>query len=156
MDITSSSFRHMKAMASRFAHRDVTGGENLSPALAWRDTPSESRSLALIAVDIHPVAGRWIHWLIVNIPPTAGSISEGASSRRLPPGAIELYNSFSDIGYGGPMPPRGSGLHTYVFTLYALDVAALDISLHASLTTFSRAIEGHVLASASTSGLFER
>jgi Raf kinase inhibitor-like YbhB/YbcL family protein len=146
----------MKPMASRYAHRGVTGGENLSPALAWRDTPPGSRSLALIAVDIHPIAGNWIHWIIVNIPPTAGSISEGASSGRLPPGAIELYNGFGDIGYGGPMPPRGSGLHTYVFTIYALDVATPDISLHSSLTTFSRAIEGHILASASTSGLFER
>lgn len=156
MELRSSSFQHMSTLPSRFASRGVTGGSNLSPELSWSNAPAGSLSTILYAIDIHPVAGNWIHWLVINIPSRVSSIAEGASPQRMPPGALELYNSFGSPGYGGPMPPKGSGLHRYVFTIAALDLPTLDLEPHTSLTALHRAIEGHVLASASLTGLFER
>jgi phosphatidylethanolamine-binding protein (PEBP) family uncharacterized protein len=28
----------------------------------------------------------------------------------MPQGSVELRNSFEDVGYGGPQPPRGRGI----------------------------------------------
>ena len=35
-------------------------------------------------------------------------------------GAIEGYNDFGKIGYGGPCPPKTHNYHRYFLKLYAL------------------------------------
>ncbi len=106
--------------------------------------------------DPHPVADNWVHWLVVNIPPRTSSLPEGASMVRMPSGAKELYTSYGELGYGGPEPPKGSGPHPYVVTLYALDVSTLDCALTTSREAFLKLLEGHVLARAVLTGIFER
>jgi hypothetical protein len=107
-------------------------------------------------VDPHPVAQNWVHWLVINIPVNATSIDEGASGKKMPPGSVELKNSFGDIGYGGPQPPKGTGDHPYVFTLYALKVEKLDLGANTSLSTFKKALEGKILESATLTGKYGR
>jgi len=41
--------------------------ENVSPQLSWMGAPSETKSFALSMVDRHPVAGNYVHWLVVDI-----------------------------------------------------------------------------------------
>lgn len=74
---------------------------------------------------------------------------------HMPAGSKELYNSYGSLGYGGPEPPKGSGPHPYVVTLYALD-SAIDLPAGSSLAAFTRAIEGHVLSAAKITGIYER
>jgi len=74
----------------------------------------------------------------------------------MPPGAVELRNSYGEAGYGGPKPPRGSGPHEYVITLYALKTPSLKMSARATAAQCGRAMEDLILASASTSGFFEQ
>jgi len=107
-------------------------------------------------VDPHPVAQNWVHWLVVNIPVNTAAIEEGASRKRMPPGSVELQNSFGDIGYGGPQPPRGTGDHPYVFTLYALNTEKLNLGMNTSLSFFKKALEGKVLASATLTARYGR
>jgi len=71
-------------------------------------------------------------------------------------GAMELQNSFAETGYGGPQPPRGSGDHPYVFTLYALSVEKLDLGGNTSLAAFKKALEGKILGSATITGKYGR
>lgn len=132
------------------------GGKNVSLPLSWSNAPAGTKSFALSMVDPHPVARNWVHWLVVNIPPNANSLAEGASGKKMPPGAQELQNSFGDLGYGGPQPPRGTGDHPYVITIYALSAPHLDLGGHPALTAFQKALEGKVLASASITGYFGR
>jgi Raf kinase inhibitor-like YbhB/YbcL family protein len=132
------------------------GGRNLSVPLHWADAPPGTRSFALAMVDPHPVARNWVHWLVINIPPDAVSLSEGASGKSLPAGAVELQNSFGDRGYGGPQPPRGSGDHPYVFTLYALSVPRVALGRDARLAAFQQALQGNTLATATVTGYFGR
>lgn len=64
-------------------------------------------------------------------------------------------NDFGRAGYGGPCPPPGHGAHRYFFTLYAVDVPALDV--HGRIRqAFERALEAHALATARLMGRYER
>jgi phosphatidylethanolamine-binding protein (PEBP) family uncharacterized protein len=74
----------------------------------------------------------------------------------MPPGSVELKNSFGDMGYGGPQPPKGTGDHPYVFTLYALSVEKLDLGASTALSTFRKALEGKTLGSATVTGKYGR
>jgi Raf kinase inhibitor-like YbhB/YbcL family protein len=84
------------------------------------------------------------------------SLEEEASGKKMPPGSVELKNSFGDIGYGGPQPPKGTGDHPYVFTLYALKVEKLDLGANTLLSTFKKALEGKTLESATITGKYGR
>jgi Raf kinase inhibitor-like YbhB/YbcL family protein len=84
------------------------------------------------------------------------AIEEGASRKKMPSGSVELKNSFGDIGYGGPQPPKGTGDHPYVVTLYALNAEKLDLQLDTSLSAFKKAVEDKVIESASITGKFGR
>lgn len=132
------------------------GGKNISVPLQWSQVPAGTKSLALAIVDPHPVAKNWVHWLVINIPPEISALAAGASRQAMPTGAVELQNSFGDVGYGGPQPPRGTGDHPYVATLYALNVASLDLPPKTSLAAFHQALEGKVLATATVTGMFGR
>lgn len=134
----------------------AAGGKNISIPLAWKNVPSGTKSFALSIIDIHPVARNWVHWLVINIPSHITKIEEGASMKNMPAGSIELKNSWGKIGYGGPQPPRGTGDHPYVITLYALNVEKLDLNLEASFSDFKKAIEGKLISSVSITGKYER
>lgn len=132
------------------------GGQNVSLPLSWTDAPPGTKSFVLSLVDHHQVARNWVHWLVINIPADVHGLAAGASGKKMPAGARELQNSFGAPGYGGPQPPKGTGDHPYVATIYALNVPRLDLGSQTSLTAFQKALEGKVLASGSITGHFGR
>jgi hypothetical protein len=69
-------------------------------------------------------------------------------------GGIALRNGFGRTAYGGPCPPSGHGPHRYVFTLYAIDVPALDMH-DRTRAEFNRALGTHTLATARLTGRYE-
>ncbi len=156
MDLSSPAFQNNGLIPTKYAHQGVTGGRNISIPLAWDGVPAGTQSFALSIIDPHPVAKNWVHWIAVNIPALTRELAEGASRSLMPSGTKELYTSYGDAGYGGPEPPKGSGPHPYVVTLYALNVKALDCTLTASLTAFLKLLDGNVLASAVLTGIYER
>ena len=153
MEITSSAFKDQGKIPIQYVMPGA-GGKNISIPLTWRNVPSGTKSFALSIVDPHPVAQNWVHWLVISIPKEAASIEEGASKKKMPAGSLELKNSFGDIGYGGPQPPKGTGDHPYVVTLYALNVEKLELGASTSLSAFKKAIEGKVIESASITGKY--
>jgi len=155
MEISSTAFKDGAAIPIQYA-MVAAGGRNTSIPLTWKNAPPGTKSFALSMVDPHPVAQNWVHWFVVNIPASATSLPEGASRKNMPSGSVELKNSFGDVGYGGPQPPKGSGKHPYVVTLYALSVEKLDLAANSSLAAFKKALEGKVIQSASVTGNYER
>ena len=132
--LTSPNFGESNPIPLIHAYTGVPGGQNISPALKWTNPPAETKSFALACIDRHPIAANWVHWLVVNIPYPVNSISEGASrTSKMPAGSMELRNSFGPVGWGGPQPPKGSGVHQYEFLLYCLNVEKLNLSTDASL-----------------------
>ncbi len=155
--LTCPSYNDKASIPEKHAHRSVVGGRNVSPGFSWTDPPVSTKSFALSIIDPHPVARNWVHWFVINIPFRERKLVEGASrTNSLPPGTKELMNSFSELGYGGPAPPPGSGQHPYVATLYALNVEALNPGVDCSLRQFEKAIEGKVIAESTITGYYER
>jgi hypothetical protein len=155
MEISSSAFRDREKIPVQYVMPGA-GGQNLSVPLTWKNVPPGTKSFALSMVDIHPIAQNWVHWLAINIPLQVTSLEEGASRSRMPAGSKELVSSFGEIGYGGPQPPKGTGDHPYVVTVYALSVDRLDLRADALLPEFKKALEGKVTGSASITGMYGR
>jgi Raf kinase inhibitor-like YbhB/YbcL family protein len=127
----------------------------MSPPLAWTDAPEGRASFALIADDPDAPGRTWVHWVIFNIPPNVGGLSENTPTNdRLGDGSLQGANDFRRIGYGGPCPPPGSP-HRYFFKLYALDTK-LDLEAGATKAQLEAAMQGHILAEAQLMGTFRR
>ena len=157
MKLECTAYKDQENIPLVHAHKSVAGGRNISPAFTWSDPPITTRSFALSVVDPHPVAKNWVHWCLYDIPLRERGLSEGSSrTDRLPKGAKEVRNSFGELGYGGPAPPRGSGPHPYVATIFALNVSTVHLPPDASLRQFENAIEGKVIEAAVVTGYFER
>ena len=113
-------------------------GQNVSPALQWSNIPAGTKSLALQVYDPDaPTGSGFWHWAVYNIPADATGMSRGAgnSAATLPAGAFGGNTDFADTGatsgngnYGGPCPPEGDKPHRYIFTLFALAVAQVDVA----------------------------
>lgn len=154
--LAGRSYGDQELIPNKCAHKKIVGGRNVSPGFSWSDPPINTQSFTLSIIDPHPVAKNWIHWILINIPFRERKIVEGASrTNSLPPGSKELMNGFHELGYGGPAPPKGSGKHPYVATLYALNVESIGLGVNTSLIQFERAIEGKVIAEASMTGYYE-
>jgi len=155
--LSCQSYKDTETIPTKYAHKSVVRGQNVSPGFSWSDPPTNTKSFALSIIDPHPVANNWVHWFIINIPFRERKLVEGASrTNSLPAGSKELMNSFNELGYGGPAPPKGSGSHPYVATLYALNVETLNLNANTPLRVFQNAIDGKVIAEATMTGYYER
>ncbi len=123
---------------------------NISPALQWSDFSEKTESFALVMDD--PDARGWTHWVVFNIPVSVTGLEENfPRQEELPDGTRQGLNDFKKVGYGGPCPP--SGVHRYVFRLFALD-SRIELDAGCSKAALLKAIKGHVLAEAKLTGKY--
>jgi hypothetical protein len=156
LQLESPAFGSGDTIPAEYCGSSVTGGRNESIPLRWSNAPEGTASFAIAMIDTHPVADEWVHWAVAGIPADVTALGAGASGSEMPAGATELRSTFGEPGYGGPAPPPGSGEHEYVITVYALDVADVDFKEQPSAADIERALEGHVLSSASITGVLGR
>jgi Raf kinase inhibitor-like YbhB/YbcL family protein len=144
VELTSAAF----ADGEPIPGRHTCDGDDVSPPLAWTAPPDGTVALALCVAD--PDAGRYplTHWLAWGLAVGAGRLGEGEAAPR------EGRNDFGAPGYRGPCPPPGAE-HRYVFALHALDAEPV-LGPGDRRLGFDRAIDGHVLASATLTGLYGR
>jgi Raf kinase inhibitor-like YbhB/YbcL family protein len=102
------------------------GGRNLSPQLSWSGAPASAKSFVLTMIDIDVKPSQWSHWIVVDLPANVSTLPEGADS--LPGGARVLLSNFGDAAYAGPCPPKGTGVHHYQITIWALPTAKLSFA----------------------------
>jgi Raf kinase inhibitor-like YbhB/YbcL family protein len=154
--LTCLAYKDKDSIPPKYIHHSIKG-ENISPGFRWEDPPVSAKSFAFTIIDPHPVAKNWVHWMVINIPLRVREVSEGASGTgHMPPGCKEITNTYGESGYGGPAPPKGTGPHPYIATIYALNVDILTLPQEASLRLFQNAIEGKVIAERSMTGYFEQ
>jgi Raf kinase inhibitor-like YbhB/YbcL family protein len=167
---------------------------NISPSVSWSAGPAGTLSYALIMTDLDVPkdlslinkAGvtlskatprvPFIHWVLVDIPPTITSLRQGEESAGFvlkgnPIGPTDhgirganVYTHFyppdSDLagprgGYDGPCPPHNDVVpHRYVTRIYALDTATLGLSGLFFGEEALKAMQGHVLAMGEAGAVF--
>ena len=153
MKLTSGAF----ADGTPIPVKHTCDGPDVSPALAWADTPANTKSFALIMDDPDAPMGTWVHWVLWNLPGTLGSLPENVpktETLNAYGGALQGNNTWPKIGYYGPCPPPGKP-HRYYFKLYALD-GPLSLKTGATKADVERAMQGHVLAQAQVMGTYGR
>ncbi len=134
-------------------------GKDISPPLSVANIPDGTMELALICDDPDaPTPKPWVHWVIYGIPASLRELPENIPTTGKPteiPGAMQGKNSWPKIGYGGPYPPKGHGVHHYYFRVYALDK---HLNLRAGLTKeeLLLAMKGHILSQGLLMGTYQR
>lgn len=133
-------------------------GKNMSPQLSWKDAPKGTKSFAITVYDPDaPTGSGWWHWLVVNIPSSTSTIATDASAKgTLPKGVLETMTDYGSAGFGGACPPKGDKAHSYVFTVYALDVEKLDVTAKSDSALVGYMINQHVLQKASMVSYYQR
>jgi hypothetical protein len=92
-------------------------GAGKRPVISWTGVPSGATSTALAVTDPDAPSGEFIHWLVVDLPPTsAGDLPAGAVASP----AKEELNGAGAVGWKAPCPPKGTGTHHYHVTVFAL------------------------------------
>lgn len=129
-------------------------GRNISPPLAWSNSPAGTQSFALIVDDPDAPGGTWTHWVIYNLPSAEIGLREGIQPlERFSDGSLNGKNSWGHWGYGGPCPP--SGTHRYFFKLYALD-SLLNLPSGANAAQLVAAMQGHILGTTELMGTYRK
>ncbi len=132
-------------------------GADINPPLYLAHIPNDAKSIVIIVDDPDAPIGTFTHWIAWNIPPVE-EIPEGIPREgrvNEPVKMIQGRNDFGRIGYGGPCPPRGHGVHHYHFKVYALDTT-LNLSPGAGRKELEKAMKGHVIQWTEIVGLYER
>jgi Raf kinase inhibitor-like YbhB/YbcL family protein len=121
----------------------------LSPQLGWDEVPAGTESLALVCMDADAPAGGGdlFHWCVADIPPSLPAIEAGAAEGGLRQGR----NDFGHIGYHAPSRSPGQA-HHYIFRVYALDVARLELPDGFTGASLLDAIYGHIIDEAQLIG----
>ena len=128
-------------------------GENVQPGFTFSNAPDGTVAYAIIFHDLDVAmggnTGDVLHWIVWNIPASAGGIPEGS----LPEGSVQGANVMRRNAYMGPGAPAGPRFHHYVFELYALS-ETLDIPTTSGRAELLEAMAGKTVAKAAYVGRF--
>ncbi len=150
MQVTSPAFESRGPIPKR----NAADGDDRSPELAWSGAPDGTKSFAVICHDpdaplVMPGTYGFVHWVLYNLPASTNRLKEATDE-----GTVG-GNDFGNLGYGGPMPPEGHGVHHYFFWVIALD-RELDLEPGLSLWQFLERVEPHILGMNRIVGTYER
>lgn len=150
MQLTSSAFTSGSAIPAKHTGE----GDDVSPALAWVDSPEGTRSFAIVCHDpdaplLTPKGYGFVHWVLYGIPSDVTNLLEGSGDYT------QGNNDFGTTGYGGPMPPEGHGVHNYFFWVLALD-ADLNLPTGLSMLELFEKVEPHCIGMNRLVGTYQR
>jgi Raf kinase inhibitor-like YbhB/YbcL family protein len=160
LSLSSKSFKDGERLSKQqeYAGFGCTGAD-LSPELSWQGAPKDTKSFAVTVYDPDaPTGSGWWHWTIFNIPVNVTALKEGISSqaKELPQGAVQGRTDYGSSRFGGACPPQGDKPHHYIFTVFALDVAKIDLDKDASGALVGYFLNKHALRKASLIATYSR
>lgn len=148
MKITSPVFKNNEPIPKIY----TCDGDDINPPLKFKDIPDSAASLALIIADPDAINKKpFYHWILFNIDPETNHVDEDS----VPATAIEGKNDSGKLEYAGPCPPEGTGIHHYIFKLYALD-NILGLEEGAIAQEVAQEMEGRILETAELIGIYEK
>jgi len=132
------------------------GGQNVSPALAWSQAPAGTKSYAVIMDDPDAASGIGNnHWIAYDIPASATTLARNAGDGKST-ALVEGSNGRKLPIYSGPCPEPGAKPHHFLWLVFALDIAPGALKPGLSREQFMQQIQGHNLAEASLSSIYQR
>ncbi len=135
-------------------------GKNISPSLKWINAPKNTKSFAVTVYDPDaPTGSGWWHWIIFNISHNINELKADAGNPQqglAPKGSIQSVTDFGKPEFGGACPPKGDKPHRYIFTVYALNVANLDLDERAQPAMVGFFINQHTIAKSSLIAYYGR
>jgi Raf kinase inhibitor-like YbhB/YbcL family protein len=131
-------------------------GADISPPLSWSGAPQGTGSLVLVVEDPDAPSSTFQHWAVFDLPATSHGLDAGYSARRPAPTLHQARNDFGTVGYGGPCPPRGHGIHHYRFRLLAISRPALAIKPPAAASDVLKAAQPYIIQQAQFIGTYHR
>ena len=148
--VTSSAF----AANGEIPSVHTCQGNDVSPPLAWSGAPGKTKSFALIvddpdAPDPKAPTTVFVHWVLVDIPPSVTSLAAGAPP---PDGSLAGKNDFDKKAWGGPCPPIGR--HRYFFKVYALDTTLGKAGM--TKAEALDAMKGHIVGQGELVGTYQK
>ncbi len=159
--LKSKAFKNNQKIPAKYSCE----GQNVSPQLFWSGIPERTKSFAIICDDPDaPTKEPFVHWVIFNINGDVKDLPENILSKKFftkknPNISLRLAkqgaNSFGKIGFMGPCPPKGHGVHRYFLKIYALD-KVLRLKAGSTKKQLIKAMKGHILAEAKLVGKFRR
>jgi Raf kinase inhibitor-like YbhB/YbcL family protein len=147
LSVTSTAFTEGMMIP---AAQTCTGSSHMSPPLTWTAGPSATKSYGVALFDM---TNGYVHWTLWDLPSSTTSLPGNLPKTQVltTPVTGQQVNAFSGDGYFGPCP-NGS-THTYIFEVYALDVATLPSVSASSMPSDVRTqMMAHALAVGKLSG----
>jgi Raf kinase inhibitor-like YbhB/YbcL family protein len=128
-------------------------GGNISPPLQWSGAPAGTKSfvVTLFDRDERSTPSGWWHWVVYDLPSSVDKLSAGAGAEHSQLMPAETRQGRTDLGedaYHGPCPAKGDPPHRYVFTIYALNVAKLEVPADSSGAMVTSTAQDHLLGKA--------
>jgi Raf kinase inhibitor-like YbhB/YbcL family protein len=131
-------------------------GADISPPLSWSGVPQGTGGFVLILDDPDAPSGDFYHWAAYDIPAGSRGLEAGYSTNRPGTGFREARNDFGKLGYGGPCPPKGGGVHHYHFRLLAISRPTLDLRPPTTALEVLRTAQPYVIERAEFVGTYRR
>ena len=151
--VTSATFANQMRVPESMVYNGTAGnvckGDDRSPELSWKNAPAGTKSFAVTAYD---TTASFTHWGIYDLASSTTKLPENAGAAGSTAGK-QVANDFGNRQYDGPCPPPGR-VHHYVFTVYALDVSELHLTVSPTGASLFRAMIGHTLGKAIVVGLY--
>jgi Raf kinase inhibitor-like YbhB/YbcL family protein len=147
--VESNAFEDGGIVPPRF----VASGDNIQPDFTISNAPDTTVAYAIIFhdldVSLNGSTDDVLHWLVWDIPVSAGGIPEGS----LPAGSVTGTNLMQQTAYFGPGAPAGPRYHHYVFEFYALS-EEMGLTSTAGREELMAAMEGKIVAKAAYVGRY--
>ena len=139
----------------RFRKKHTCEGEDVSPALIFRQVPDQAQSLALIVDDPDapdPAAPKttWVHWVLFDLPPTRHGLAEAT---QLPPGAARRPERLEADRLPRPVSARRQAPLRVQAVRARLKMLGSQRPTKAQL---EQAMQGHILAKTELIGTYQK
>ncbi|MBL6991646.1 MAG: YbhB/YbcL family Raf kinase inhibitor-like protein [Bacteriovoracaceae bacterium] len=163
MTLTSDQLTEGSTIAGSYADGRVaacSGAVNNFPGLSWSGAPAETSSYVIIVQD--PDGEDSIHLNLYDISSSTTSIPLLNAN---PSGQVDMSSygtegqnyrfESTNNGWAGPCPPSGDSAHTYIFKVYALNIANLPTPLsNSKQADFESSYSSNILGSGQLTGKY--
>lgn len=124
-------------------------GGNVSLPLRWANAPAETKSFAVVVVDLDGAGGLLsVHWVAYGISPQTMELPAGFGTTSST-AFVGGQNTRKMTTYYGPCSRPGDAPHHYAFTVIACDIDTRTLAPGLTRDGLFAALAGHALTSSS-------